>query len=263
MLSNLGLTYAIETYGCAMNESDSEIIASILQAAGLQQHQSKTALSGSAESAADAADVILLNTCAIREGAEAKIWGRLDELKSLKRHRERSRQRSPLVGVLGCMAERLKEKLLEAEKKVDLVVGPDAYRDIPRILEVCVSAMESGKGTGDRKSVINTQLSIDETYSDVTPVRRNPESKQSFVSIMRGCNAYCSYWYIYTTQHNILYSCDPAAIGMNEPDSLSLSLSLSLFVSLSFCFHLCIAILTPFHLVFSCISLFLVQCCAV
>jgi len=111
-----GLTYHIETYGCQMNESDTEIVHSILQSGGMTP------------SALDTANLVLLNTCAIREGAEKKIWNRLQQLRFNKK------EQKLLIGVLGCMAERLKEQLIEKSKVVDLVVGPDAYRDLPRLV---------------------------------------------------------------------------------------------------------------------------------
>ncbi|UYV77253.1 K02A2.6-like [Cordylochernes scorpioides] len=127
------------------------------------------------------ADVILLMTCSIREGAEQKIWRRLEALRALKR--KRSKNLPPLkVGVLGCMAERLKHKLVEQEKMVDVVAGPDSYRDLPRLLAV---------PTGE--SAVNVMLSLDETYADVMPVRQDPNSPSAFVSIMRGCNNMCTY----------------------------------------------------------------------
>lgn len=127
----------------------------------------------------DTADVVLIMTCSIREGAEQKIWGRLRELRRTKKLERRNIQ----VGVLGCMAERLKTQLLEKEKSVDVVAGPDSYRDLPRLLETA---------TGGQAGV-NVQLSLDETYADVTPVRLDEKRKTAFVSIMRGCNNMCTY----------------------------------------------------------------------
>lgn len=140
----------------------------------------------------DAADVILLNTCAIRENAEQRVFGRLASLRGMyknkynKRHGQQGQgqQRRKVVGLLGCMAERLKAKLLE-EAAVDLVAGPDAYRDLPRLLGLVAG--------GEEKTAINVQLSQEETYADVAPVRINPEQASAFVSIMRGCNNMCSY----------------------------------------------------------------------
>ena len=161
-----GLVY-IETYGCQMNFSDSEVVASILQANGY----------GITDNI-DEADIILVNTCSIRENAENRIWGRLDIFRLQKRKKP-----SILIGVIGCMAERLKEKLLEDKKLVDLVIGPDAYRELPVLLR----AAEGGqKG-------INVLLSREETYSDISPVRLDKNGVSAFVSIMRGCNNMCTY----------------------------------------------------------------------
>lgn len=157
----------IETYGCQMNVNDSEVIASILHANGY-----------AITNVIDNADVILVNTCSIRENAETRVWGRLDVFKQLKK-----RKPSLLVGVLGCMAERLKESLIEEQKAVDLVVGPDAYRELPVLLR---AAEEGQKG-------INVLLSREETYSDISPVRLDKNGVSAFVSIMRGCNNMCSY----------------------------------------------------------------------
>ncbi len=157
----------IETYGCQMNVNDSEVIASIL-------HTNGYAITNDM----DRADVILINTCSIRENAETRIWGRLDVFKQVKK-----RKPSLLIGVLGCMAERLKESLMDEKKVVDLVVGPDAYRELPILLR----AAEGGqKG-------INVLLSRDETYGDISPVRLDKNGVSAFVSIMRGCNNMCSY----------------------------------------------------------------------
>jgi MiaB/RimO family radical SAM methylthiotransferase len=157
-----------------MNESDSEIVRSILLKAGHVMH-----------SDVNTADIVLTNTCAIRENAEMKVHGRLAEYGAIRRKRRQKNQPRdyPIIGVLGCMAERLKEKLLET-KSVDFVCGPDAYRDIPRLLNTVLSS--------DMKEA-NTLLSIDETYADVTPVREANSGKNAFVSIMRGCNNMCSF----------------------------------------------------------------------
>lgn len=130
------------------------------------------------------ADVILLNTCAIRENAEQRVFGRLASLRGMykNKHNKRHGQRRKVVGLLGCMAERLKAKLLE-EAAVNLVAGPDAYRDLPRLLELVA---------GGEKTAINVQLSQEETYADVAPVRIHPEQASAFVSIMRGCNNMCT-----------------------------------------------------------------------
>jgi tRNA-2-methylthio-N6-dimethylallyladenosine synthase len=159
--------FYIESYGCAMNFSDSEIVASILQGEGF-----------GATRDAEEADVILLNTCSIREKAEQTVRKRLTEFRKMKR-----RKPGMLVGVLGCMAERLKAKLLEEEKLVDLVIGPDAYRTLPALIK---------EADGGQKGV-NVLLSRDETYADISPVRLNSNGISAFVSIMRGCNNMCSF----------------------------------------------------------------------
>ncbi|KYQ93709.1 hypothetical protein DLAC_05096 [Tieghemostelium lacteum] len=161
----------VESYGCQMNFADTEVINSIMKSSGYQITDSDSN-----------ADVIFLNTCAIRENAESKIWGRLSELRAQKRKLKNGQL---LVGVLGCMAERLKQKLLESEMKVDLVVGPDAYRSLPSLL----SAIEDG----EQQTAINVMLSADETYADIAPVRTSQNSVSAYVSIMRGCNNMCSY----------------------------------------------------------------------
>eukprot|EP00731_Ephydatia_muelleri_P032067 Em0023g574a len=160
-----------ETYGCQMNVNDTEIAWSVLKDAGFARtveiHE---------------ADVILAVTCAIRENAEKKVWSRLDYFKSLKRKRPSSQP--PLkVGLLGCMAERLKTQLLDTDKMVDVVAGPDAYRDLPRMLTVT----EAGQ------TAVNVLLSVDETYADIMPVRMNKDSPSAYVSIMRGCENMCSF----------------------------------------------------------------------
>jgi len=157
----------IETYGCQMNINDSEVVASILRA---NDYGITTEI--------DDADVILVNTCSIRENAETRVWGRLDLFRQKKKKKP-----SLLVGVLGCMAERLKDKLLEDERLVDIVVGPDAYRELPVLLR----AAEGGQRG------INVLLSREETYSDISPVRLDKNGVSAFVSIMRGCNNMCSY----------------------------------------------------------------------
>lgn len=156
----------IESYGCQMNFSDSEIVASILTQEGY-------VLTGDIK----LADIIFINTCAIRENAEQKVRARLREFKNIHK---KSR---PLIGVLGCMAERLKAKFLEEEKLIDLVAGPDAYRDLPRLLE----EVEQGQ------KVINVLLSREETYADINPVRFASNGISAYVSIMRGCDNMCSF----------------------------------------------------------------------
>ncbi|XP_075419893.1 mitochondrial tRNA methylthiotransferase CDK5RAP1 [Tenrec ecaudatus] len=161
----------LETYGCQMNVNDTEIAWSILQKSGYQR-----------TSHLQEADVILLVTCSIREKAEQTIWNRLQQLKALKTKRPRSRV--PLrIGILGCMAERLKEEILHREKTVDLLAGPDAYRDLPRLLAVAASGQQAA----------NVLLSLDETYADVMPVQTSATATSAFVSIMRGCDNMCSY----------------------------------------------------------------------
>ncbi|MEN8204041.1 MAG: tRNA (N6-isopentenyl adenosine(37)-C2)-methylthiotransferase MiaB [Bacteroidota bacterium] len=157
----------IETYGCQMNVVDSEVVVAILQQKNYQVTQD-----------IDQADLVLVNTCSIRDNAEQRVRSRLSEFKRLKK-----KNKHLSVGLIGCMAERLKEKLLEEEPLVDLVVGPDAYRELPSLLQ----EVESGqKG-------INTILSLEETYGDIRPVRMDKNHVTSFVSIMRGCNNFCAY----------------------------------------------------------------------
>jgi tRNA-2-methylthio-N6-dimethylallyladenosine synthase len=159
--------FLIESYGCAMNFADSEVVASILEKNGY----------GSTRNL-EIADLILINTCSIREKAELTVRKRLTEFRKYKEQKP-----GMLVGVLGCMAERLKSKLLEEEKLVDLVVGPDAYRTLPDLL------IEAGTG----QKAVNVLLSRDETYSDISPVRLDSNGISGFVSIMRGCNNMCSF----------------------------------------------------------------------
>ncbi len=156
----------IETYGCQMNVNDSEVALSILEKAGYTRCETM-----------DVADLILINTCSVRDNAEQRVLGRLDVFRQEKRRRG-----GVVVGVMGCMAERLKEKLLE-NPAVDIVAGPDAYRDLPRLVAAVTS---SGKQ-------INTILSHEETYGDIAPVRMDREGVTAFISIMRGCNNVCSY----------------------------------------------------------------------
>jgi tRNA-2-methylthio-N6-dimethylallyladenosine synthase len=157
----------IETYGCQMNTADSEVVVSILSEAGYDPTENEKE-----------AVLILINTCSIRDNAEQRIWGRLTSLSHLKKKNKDLR-----IGIIGCMAERLKEKLIEKEQLVDIVVGPDAYRDLPLL----VSEAEAGhKG-------VNVILSREETYADISPVRMDKNGVSSFVSIMRGCNNMCAY----------------------------------------------------------------------
>jgi tRNA-2-methylthio-N6-dimethylallyladenosine synthase len=157
----------IESFGCAMNFSDSEIVASILSKNG---YNTTTSI--------EEAELILINTCSIRDKAEQTVRKRLQKYNSLKKHNPKMK-----VGVLGCMAERLKHKFLEEEKIVDLVVGPDAYKDLPNLLE----EVDSGR------DAINVILSTDETYGDITPVRLNSNGVSAFISITRGCDNMCTF----------------------------------------------------------------------
>ncbi|MBQ3174892.1 MAG: tRNA (N6-isopentenyl adenosine(37)-C2)-methylthiotransferase MiaB [Bacteroidales bacterium] len=156
----------IETYGCQMNVNDSEVVLSVLQKAGY-------ALCDSIEKA----DVILVNTCSIRDNAEQRIWGRLDVFLQ-----EKKRRKGVIVGILGCMAERLKNELLD-HPAVDIVAGPDSYREIAKL----IAALDTGA------KQINTLLSREETYADISPVRMDKNGVSAFISIMRGCNNMCSY----------------------------------------------------------------------
>lgn len=150
-----------DVYGCQMNVNDTEIVWSILKANDFLQTKNL-----------NDADVVLMITCAIREGAEAKIWNRLEYLKGI-RNRKAKQKDSPRmkIGILGCMAERLKHKILEREKAVDIIAGPDSYKDLPRLLAL----------TNDNETAINVMLSLDETYADIMPVRLNEDSITAFV----------------------------------------------------------------------------------
>lgn len=157
----------IESYGCQMNFSDSEVVASIMKNDGYTTTRN-----------VDEADVVLINTCSIRENAETRVRNRLTEFKKKKEDNPEL-----VVGILGCMAERLKKNLLEEEKLVDLVAGPDAYRDLPNLIEEV--------GTGQK--AVNVLLSRDETYADISPVRLDHGGISAFVTIMRGCDNMCSF----------------------------------------------------------------------
>lgn len=157
----------IETYGCQMNVADSEVVVSLMQEQGYEVTRQM-----------EEASLILVNTCSIRENAEQRVWGRLDVFRQQKQKHPGIR-----IGVIGCMAERLKEQLIEKEKSVDLVIGPDAYRALPDLLEN-VEAGQKG---------VNTLLSKEETYGDIAPVRTGSNNLSAFISIMRGCNNMCSY----------------------------------------------------------------------
>ncbi len=162
-----GKRFYIESYGCAMNFADSEIVASILE---------KTGYSVSTDY--ETADLILLNTCSIREKAEQTVRARLKNFNAIKREKPET-----LIGILGCMAERLKKKLVDEEKLVDIVVGPDAYRSLPALIEEA----ETGQ------KVVNVLLSREETYGDIQPVRLDKRGISGFISIMRGCDNMCSF----------------------------------------------------------------------
>ena len=156
----------IETYGCQMNVNDTEVIFAILKKAGYDRTE-----------AMEEADLIMANTCSVRDGAEQRIWGRLEEFNRVKRRRS-----AALIGIVGCMAERLKDQLLDTGK-VDIVAGPDAYRSLPRLLEAVTPEHPQ----------IDVLLSHEETYADIVPVRTDRNGVSAFISIMRGCNNVCSY----------------------------------------------------------------------
>ena len=156
----------IETYGCQMNVNDTEVIFAILAKAGYERTTEM-----------EEANLIMANTCSVRDNAEQRIWGRIEQFNI-----QRKKRPGTLVGIVGCMAERLKDELLETHK-VDLVVGPDAYRSLPRLLEAI----------SPDSPQIDVLLSRDETYADITPVRTDKNGVSAFISIMRGCNNVCSY----------------------------------------------------------------------
>ena len=184
-LQGEGKKLFIETYGCQMNAGDSEIVVSIMQQEGYRYTEQ-----------IDEADIILINTCSIRDNAEQRIWGRLSEMRRLRKGKP-----SLIVGIIGCMAERLKEQLLDGEHGVDIVAGPDSYRDLPMLVR---TAEDGGKG-------INVELSKEETYAEIAPVRLDKNGVTAFVSIMRGCNNYCSYCVVPYTR-GIERSRDPQTI---------------------------------------------------
>lgn len=155
----------IETYGCQMNQADSEVVGAILKNEGYELTDDLYE-----------ADVVLVNTCSIRENAEQRVKNRLAEFVGLRRKKQWLK-----IGVLGCMAERLQKQLIE-EDKVDLVVGPDAYRQLPRLLN-----------SSDRQPAVAVELSEDETYADISPVKLDQNGVTAFISIMRGCENFCSY----------------------------------------------------------------------
>jgi len=167
MKENKTRKFFIETYGCQMNFSDSEIVASILTNYGLEVAKD-----------VDTADIILLNTCSIREHAEDRVRKRLHYFRSLKKKKP-----ALTIGLLGCMAERTKTALMEEEQLLDLIAGPDSYRHLPALLDQAHSGQKA----------IDTILSADETYADINPVRQNSNGVSAFISIMRGCENFCSY----------------------------------------------------------------------
>ena len=166
-LTGEGKKLFIETYGCQMNAGDSEIVVSIMQEHGYRYTEQ-----------INEADIILINTCSIRDNAEQRIWGRLSAMRQLKK-----RKPSLIVGVIGCMAERLKEQLIEKGTGVDIVAGPDSYRSLP---ELARTAENGAKG-------INVELLKEETYAEIAPVRLDRNGVSAFIAIMRGCNNFCSY----------------------------------------------------------------------
>ena len=184
-LTGEGKKLFIETYGCQMNAGDSEIVVSIMQDNGYRYTED-----------INEADVILINTCSIRDNAEQRIWGRLSAMRQLKK-----RKPSLIVGVIGCMAERLKEQLIEEGTGVDIVAGPDSYRSLP---ELARTAEDGSKG-------INVELSKEETYAEIAPVRLDRNGVSAFIAIMRGCNNYCAYCVVPYTR-GIERSRDPQTI---------------------------------------------------
>jgi MiaB/RimO family radical SAM methylthiotransferase len=173
--------FHIKTYGCQMNVNDTDIVRSLLYDAGWRESADP-----------NDADLLLSNTCAIREGAEQKVWQRLRELRG--QNRKLKRKRRKIIGVLGCMAERLQEDLLQ-DGLADLVVGPDAYRDLPRLAgKLMRRYSDDDDGYDDIDPyAVNVQLSLDETYADITPIRANQDDVSAFVSIQRGCANRCSF----------------------------------------------------------------------
>ena len=166
-LTGSGRKLYIETYGCQMNVGDSEIVVSIMQQEGFRFTESL-----------EEADIVLINTCSIRDNAEQRIWGRLSEMRRMRKQKP-----SLIIGIIGCMAERLKEELTKGGTGVDIVAGPDAYRDLPRL----VREVDNGAAG------VNVELSKEETYAEIAPVRLDKNGVSAFIAIMRGCNNYCSY----------------------------------------------------------------------
>ena len=184
-LTGEGRKLFIETYGCQMNAGDSEIVVSIMQDHGYRYTEN-----------IDEADIILINTCSIRDNAEQRIWGRLSAMRQIKK-----RKPSLIVGIIGCMAERLKEQLIEKGTGVDIVAGPDSYRSLPELVR---TAEDGAKG-------INVELSKEETYAEIAPVRLDRNGVSAFIAIMRGCNNYCAYCVVPYTR-GIERSRDPQTI---------------------------------------------------
>ena len=166
-LTGEGKKLFIETYGCQMNAGDSEIVVSIMQDHGYRYTEDISE-----------ADIVLINTCSIRDNAEQRIWGRLSAMRQIKK-----RKPTLIVGIIGCMAERLKEQLIEKGTGVDIVAGPDSYRSLPDLVR---TAEDGAKG-------INVELSKEETYAEIAPVRLDRNGVSAFIAIMRGCNNFCSY----------------------------------------------------------------------
>lgn len=187
-------TFYIETYGCQMNVADSEIVNSILMEEGMSPVDEP-----------ENADIVFINTCSIRDNAEQKVWNRLNEFNAMQEKLDKDMT----VGVLGCMAERIRDKFLEKEKLVDLVVGPDAYRDLPQLLTE----------VDDGRKAVNTLLSLEETYADITPVRTSGDGLTAFVSIMRGCDNMCSFCVVPFTRGR--ERSRPVNSVLNELESLS------------------------------------------
>ncbi|MBQ7311448.1 MAG: tRNA (N6-isopentenyl adenosine(37)-C2)-methylthiotransferase MiaB [Alistipes sp.] len=184
-LTGEGRKLFIETYGCQMNAGDSEIVVSIMQDNGYRYTED-----------INQADIILINTCSIRDNAEQRIWGRLSAMRQLKK-----RKPSLIIGIIGCMAERLKEQLIEPQTGVDIVAGPDSYRSLPELVR---SAEGGDKG-------INVELSKEETYAEIAPVRLDKNGVSAYIAIMRGCNNYCAYCVVPYTR-GIERSRDPQTI---------------------------------------------------
>ena len=184
-LTGEGRKLFIETYGCQMNAGDSEIVVSIMQENGYRYTEN-----------IDQADIILINTCSIRDNAEQRIWGRLSAMRQIKK-----RKPNLIVGIIGCMAERLKEQLIDPQTGVDIVAGPDSYRSLPQLVR---TAEAGDKG-------INVELSKEETYAEIAPVRLDKNGVSAFIAIMRGCNNYCAYCVVPYTR-GIERSRDPQTI---------------------------------------------------